>query len=452
MLIHTTSSRRRFLTGLGSAAAALPLLPAFQSHAAPGDVAKRLLLFYTPNGTRLQHWRPSGSERNFELSTILAPLESFKSKLLVLDGIDNQAIYSGPGNGHQATGCLWTGTELMEGDLFTEGDNMPSGWAGGVSVDQYVADQLEGQTPFRSLELGVNYYDHSAQLRTRMSYRGAGEPVPPDGDPRNVFERLFADALLDDDELARYTANRLSIIDGVKDELGRINAKLGAPDRAKLEAHLEHIRSIERRLEDGLAACAVPEIGDPGGYSSSNFPIHGDLQIDLLVAALACDRTRVGSLFWMQETAGPTFDWLGHSTPHHELSHQDTQSDSADYVQIQVWMAQKFARLLEKLDAVPEGDGTMLDNTVVVWGSPIGNSWSHSCRNVPIVMAGSCGGYFDTGRYLRWGSMDATSGSSSEHGGRTNNDLLISLCHAMDAPVETFGNPQLCTGPIDALT
>lgn len=446
------SSRRTFLGTLASAAAIAPWIPLLEPEAhATGGGPKRIVFFYTPNGTRLQHWRPTGGESNFELSPILSPLAPMRDRLTILDGIDNAAIDadgSAPGNGHQGTGTLLTGARLNPGN-FDEGGEL-AGWASGPSLDQFLGQRFAAQTPFASLELAVNYGNHPQTPRTRMSFRGSDDPVAPDANPYSVYDRVFAGAEGPSQDVLRRLEARKSVFDGVTEELARLQSRVSAADRVRLEQHAQSVRSVEQQLSSGLN-CSGPELpGGLDGYSSSNYEPHADLQIDLLAAAIACGSTRVASLFFMHETAGPVFSWLGQSTPYHELSHLDVASPESEYVQIQQWMAQKYLRLLHKLDEIPEGSGSVLDNTVVVWMSPISNSWKHANRNIPVVLAGSCGGALRTGRVLRWGSFGDTDGDSN-HGGRTNNDLLMTLAHAMDEPVDHFGDADLCTGLLEEM-
>lgn len=440
-------SRRSFLAalGLGAAAGALaPFVPLLEGEARPGSFPRRLVLFHTPNGTIFDEWRCAGTEYDWSLSPMLAPLASRKQDVIVLDGVDNVAIYSGPGAGHSGIGTLWTGTELQEGDMH----DVPSGWANGISVDQLIANRLEGQTPFKSLELGVRV-TNNATVRSRMSYTGPAEPLSIDSDPFNVFDRLFADAELDPLALAEQREARLGVIAGVEAELETLGGKLSGADQHKLEQHLDNLRAIETRIENSVGLdCAIPSMPAELALNDPNYAAIGALQMDLLTAAFACDLTRVASIMWCREAGGPVFSGFGHVDNAHWLSHRKEEPYMSQRRQIHTFYAEQFVALLDRLAAVPEGDGSMLDNTVVVWASAICESTAHGSRNIPVVLGGRCGGYFETGRYLRYGSFTG-SPKHAEHGGRTNNDLLITLCHAMgQTDVETFGNPGYCTGPL----
>jgi hypothetical protein len=455
-----TLSRRSLLCG-AAGTALLPFVPVLQSDAASSEgPEKRMILLYSPNGTVISKWRPSsGSEHDFVLGEVLAPLEPHRDRLLVLDGLDDQANYDSPVGGHTTNMTLWTGSPCVEGNAVNV-NGAPMGWPGGPSVDQFIADALEGTTPFRSLELAA-HMDYTTWAQ-QMWYRGANDPIPARTNPREVFDLLFGAAGLSPAELERLRAAKLSVIDTVKPQLEALHAELGGLDRQLLDRHLTAVRSIEQRVENtpGYGGCSIPDPAPDVPYENDAFPERSDLMLDLMVSALACDLTRVASLMWSHEGGyGVTFSWLGHTEHHHYWTHPDGGSNQAPdptpLVEISNWYALQFKALLDRLAAIPDGGGTLLDNTVVVWGSGLSNGWNHSRRNCPIVLAGECGGYFDTGRYLRWGTWEESfdqSGANPQYGTKPINDLLISLCHAMDVPVDTFGAPEYCTGPLEGLT
>lgn len=441
-------SRRAFLGGAVAAGTlGLPLLRSLTSTTRAQDATfpKRLVVFFSANGTVHESWAPEGSETGFTLSRILEPLEAFRSKLLILDGVDMESSNHGPGDGHQrGMGHMLTGTELLEGTDFEGGNGELVGWGGGISVDQHVADAIGGDTRFRSLELGVN--PGGANVWTRMSYRDANQPVPPEGDPRAAFDRVFADlSTTDRDAAERRRAQRRSVLDFVRGDLSRLSARLPREDVPKLDAHLTSIRELETRLDAPLgvgAACTLPM--RPGALdvrSNDAYPEVGRAQMDLLVMALACDLTRVGSLQWSKSVSNTTFSWLGISEGHHDLSHEGDSNGGAleKITQINRWYAEQLAYLLGKMQDIPEGDGTLLDHTLVLWCNELGRGNSHTRRGIPWVLAGGAGGYFRTGRYLtydRW----------------PHNDLLVSVCNAMGVETDTFGNPAYCRGPLPGLT
>jgi hypothetical protein len=448
-------NRRSLLKALGTSAALLPFLPVLDSEAA--TFPKRLVLFYFPNGTSLMNWRCAGGEQDFTLSPVLQPLERHRDNLLILDGIDAEICYTSPNLvGHPGIVSFFTGIEPLEGDFTTCTGTY--GWAGGPSVDQVVADAQMGATPVRSLSLGTMLQQNDYAIPySRLSYRGANQPVTPLEDPAEIFDYIFGNVTLDPAEGARIRASRQSVIDSVVGDLTSLQSKLSGDDRAKLEAHLDNLRAIEHRLQNPLgAACVVPE--KPGSLycpfnasSDCNEAIMPPI-FDLISAALTCDVTRVVAYQAATESNGPRMPH--HTEIPHEISHRSDPEGYALQTEITAFWMDYLAQLLDRLKAIPEGDGTLLDNTVVVAASVIGESWYHGERNVPVVLGGGAGGYLKTGRKLRFGSFPADGIKSREpHGGRTMNDVLISLCHAMDmTDVSTFGNPAHCTGPIGELT
>ena len=422
--------RRRFLRGLAGGALALPLLDGLTSGSARAvPHPKRLVVFFSANGTIDSAWRPTGGEKDFVLGEILAPLEPHRAQLSILAGIDAESSYHGPGDSSHWNGMghMLTGTELVDlgGGAFT---------GGGISVDQHIAKQVGGATKLASLELAVE--ESPSTVWSRLSYLGAAQPVPPQADPQKVFHRLFGGPS------PELRAQRKSVLDAVSDDLGALQTRLGKDDKLKLEAHLTAVRDVEKRLFIAPSpSCGSIELGR---FDVNDLPAIGKEQMDLLVLALACDLTRVVTLQWSQAVSMTRMTWLGIPEPHHTLSHFPVQDAAAQVklVQINRWYATQFAYLLQAMKAVPEGDGTLLDHSVVLWCNELGDGPTHSRRNVPYVLAGSGDGYFKTGRYLQF------QGSKKPW----HSDLLVSLCQAMDVNVSTFGNPAYCHGPIAALT
>ncbi len=422
--------RRRFLRGLAGGALALPLLSSLDSRSArAAPPPKRLIVFFSANGTIADAWRPIGGEKDFVFSEILAPLAPHRDQLLILGGIDAESSYHGPGdNSHwNGMGHMLTGTELVDlgGGTFS---------AGGISVDQHLAAKIGGATQLASLELAVEA--SPSTVSSRLSYLGAAQPVPPESDPQKVFHRLFGGPS------PALRAQRKSVLDAVGDDLGTLTPTLGRADQLKLEAHLDAVRDVEKRLYISPApTCGTIELGR---FDINDLPAIGEEQMDLLVLALACDLTRVVTLQWSQAVSMTRMTWLGITDPHHTLSHYPVTDPvaRAKLVQINRWYATQLAYLLQAMKSVPEGDGTLLDNSVVLWCNELGEGSTHSRRNVPYVLAGSAGGHLKTGRFLDFQGPEKP----------WHNDLLISLCQAMDSNDSAFGNPAYCHGPIGALT
>jgi hypothetical protein len=448
-LLHPLS-RRTVLRGLGGAAIALPLLDAMRGRSASagdGEHPKRLIVMYTPNGTIAHKFWPTGTESDFELSPILAPLEPHKKDLLILRGIDMLSSLDGPGDAHQkGTGQCLTATPLLEGD-FAGDAGQSAGWAAGISIDQRVANHVASATPFASLELGVAVA--GSTVSSRISYRGPGQPLPPENSPYAAYHRLFADALQDPVEVELLAKRRRTVLDAVGDQHRALRDQLSGEDRIKLEHHLLAVEEIRARLDKPtmkFGGVCQPldqsKVVDPEVVA--NMPTIGRLQMDLLAMAFACDLTRVGTLMWTQSAAVPVYSFIDPAIVegHHSIAHKGDE-DHIKVVQntkINVWFAEQLAYLIDALKAIPEGDGSVFDNTVILWTNEQAKGNNHDRANMPYVLAGSAGGYFDTGRYLVQGEQTG------------HNKLLVSLLHAMDIDEDEFGAPQYGKGPLSGLT
>jgi hypothetical protein len=435
-------SRRAALTTCGSLAA-LPLLDAMLPSRARADVPvypRRFVVFFSSCGTIAPNWTPTGGERDFQLSPILAPLEPFRDDIVVIQGVDQQG--GGAGVGHQAgMGGMLTGNGLNPGPFSAGGTS--AGWASSLSVDQRIANAIGNDTAFKSVELGVQV--GVADNLGRMCYAASNRPLPPEDNPYRAFARVFAPLTTDPAELARIRAHRLSVLDRVAGRFDRLSARLGAADRQKLAAHLGSIRDIESRLAvvpTPRPACQVPAL-DAGIAPAANdsFPEIGKLQMDLLVMSLACDLTRVASLQWSRSASPVRFTWLHLNELHHDLSHRgDDDADAIDKLtRINRWYAEQLAYLIGRMKQIPEGDGTLLDNTVILWCNELAKGNVHGRADAPYVLAGRAGGALSTGRFLRF------------DGSVPHNNLLLSLIHAMGQDDSSFGNPDWCTGPLAGL-
>lgn len=451
-------SRRSFLRGAGGIAIGLPFLEAMlgrSSHAAEDGPPPRFIVFFSANGTIADRWNPVGSgEQDFVLDDpsdpgrILAPLEPWKDQLLVLQGLDMQSRNHGPGgNGHDmGMGHMLTGTSLEVGPSGVgEFSHLPDGSAGGPSIDQSIANAIGQDTAFRSIEFGVRAgLDLNRQITSRMCYRDAFEVLPPENDPRAAFDSFFVGLGADPAEIAKIRTRRQSVLDRVKGDFVALEAKVGAADRAKLEQHLGTIRDVEQSLYaeggplDGCALPGQPDALDP--MANDNFPTIGRQQMDLMAMALTCDITRVSSLQWSTAQSGVRHTWLGHSQSHHGLSHEGDNDAAAraQLVEINHWYAEQYAYLLSKLAEQPELDGSLLDNTVVLWVNEQGNGDTHTKTEIPMVMAGNAGGKLRTGRWLQYQD-------------RAHNDLYVALLNMFGDDTNTFGNPMVNGGPLTNL-
>jgi hypothetical protein len=442
-------SRRALLAALG-ATAGLPLLDSLlpglklggAAHAQTAPAPKRLVIFWHPNGIVPDAWACSGTETNFHLSRILKPLEPHKQDILVLDGVDALSAYEGPGDAHQkATGQCLTGTELQEGSFQGDG-GLSSGWANNISIDQVVANEIGKHSRFQSLELGV--YVFGANVGSRISYRGPAEPLPPENDPRAAFERLFSDPAEDPAVRAHRIARRKSVLDSVSKRYDKLMPRLGSTDRQKLQQHLTALREIEQRLDatDGSQCAAPGPAPTVKPNVIANIPQIGRAQMDIMVQALACDLTRVGSIMWTNSASDKTFPWLGIHEGHHELAHRgDSDAHAKEALtKIYTWYAEQLEYLIAKMKTVKEGNGTLLDNTLILWATEHSKGNVHDRHGMPFVLAGRAGGAVRPGRLLKFS------------GDVPHNNLLVSCLNAMGVPATTFGNPAYCTGPLPGLS
>ncbi len=454
--------RRTFLGGLGGlggAAALAPFIPITQSQAEEGDIPRRLVVFCTPNanGFYPNGFSPTGTVNDFTLSPILAPfgggdtvhgllIGDLVPDLLVLEGIDLEASYDGPMPGAHLVGqnSVLTGRKLMTGNLFDGGGSDTSGWGSGISIDQFVADAIGQDTPFSSLELGVHNFGGVSDIRYVMSYKAEAAPLPVESDPYAAFDRVFGDFVADDPaELARLRSERQSVIDFVKADLDAAKGKIGSADVVKLDAHLDAVRSIEQRLTGELGdACEVPDQGaaiDP--TKDANDETVAKLQMDLLVASMACGLTNVGSILWGGATNAGKFGFVpgvAGSDSLHGLTHRDDQGAKDQVRLIANWYMKQLAYFAQRLKDTPEGDGTMLDNTLVVWCSDTSIASAHSRRGMPFVLLGKGGSDLQGGRWLTYDGV-------------AHNKLLVSIARVMGLDVDQFGDPAYGSGGLSEI-
>lgn len=427
--------RRAFVTALG-ASALLPILN--RIGALPGSVARaqaatpvrRVVIFFSPNGTVHRFWRPQGEDASFSFpaGSILEPLAGLESRLLILDGID----FKGVSNHEPGMRAMLTGG----------GPETPTE---GQSVDQYIASRLPAESPFASIELGVGTDAWGGNTQTRMLYGPGGTFVHPDQDPVNVYKRLFGGAGATPEQLDVRLRKKQSVLDLLRGELADLRNRVGAEEHHKLDAHLDALRRMEAGLSGPAAnlSCDAPAPVmqlDPNAHQ--NFADITRAQTDLLITAMACGLSRVGTL-QLSHTVGPhVFSWLGVSEGHHSLSHMDDSNTAgvAQFVQAERWISEQFAYLVQQLDALPEpgGDGTLLDHTLVVWAKELADGRLHDNVSVPFILAGASG-HLRTGRYLKLG-------------GEPHQKLLVSICQAMGLDNATFGDPSHGTGPLGGLS
>ncbi len=338
-------------------------------------------------------------------------------------------------------GSVLTGDHLQQGN-FIGGDGTLAGWGNNISVDQAIANVVGQQTRFASLQLGVRAT--GSEVRHRLSYQGPARPLPPENDPRAVWNRIFASFQQTPSQAEAQRTRRKKVLGAVNQQFRSLRDRISAEDRQKLDAHLALVRDMERRLvleAPAIEACQVP--AEPARLDAEHedqMGVVSRLQADLLVMALACDLTRVAVV---QNSTGANnirFTHLQSYTDDHQLSHsgpQDTTSQN-EWIMRQRWYAGELAYLLGRLRSIPEGEGSMLDNTLLIWVSDLAVGNTHSHQNMPFVLAGKAGGQVRTGRYVR-------------HQNRRHNDLWVSVLNAFDVPATTFGDPNFCSGALPGL-
>ena len=443
---HWVISRRNVRRAASGAALALPLLPSLRdARAQSQEYPKRFITMYTPNGVIHEGWfpTPGASETDFTLSASHQPLAPYRDRLLLLSGLEMKVAAVGPGGPHQrGIGALFTNMPLGEG-TFVDGCGRTAGWATGITVDQRVAAQIGVDSPIGSLQLGVRATENDVQ--GRISYAGAGMPLPPMNDPLELYKRVFEGfsppaTTPDEDAAKALLAQRKSVLDAVASEFGALNTRLSAADRATLDQHLTLVRDVERRLSLGMGDCSKPEQPpqlDP--VSEVDMPKIAELELDLLALAFACDLTRVASFQISTALNRIRYPWVESLGEGHALSHSGS-SDMVAKEQLilrQTWHSSLIARLFDRLATVPEGDGTALDNTLLFWGNEVSMGTTHTHDNMPFLLAGGTWA-FRTGRYLAYT-------------GNSHADLLVSLLNAMGVEQSTFGDANYCTGPLAGL-
>jgi hypothetical protein len=441
-------SRRTLLRGLGTTLA-LPLLdsmvPAFADTKTMAAKPVRLGFVYVPNGIIMDRWTPHADGASFEFMPAMKALEPFREQMVVLSNlaqINGRALGDGPGD-HARAGATWlTGVHPKK----TEGADIHAG----VSADQIAAKELGKATQFGSLELGLEMptlaggcdSGYSCAYTNTISWRTPTTPLPMEINPRNVFERLFGDGDSNDpaSRLAALKEQR-SILDYVSGDLDRLETSLGARDSNKLSEYLEAIRDIERRIqkaEQQNAEMQVPAMERPGGIPE-DFVEHAHLMMDLLAIAWQTDMTRVVSFMMAREGSNRSYRAIGISDGHHSCTHHMNDPEKIEKTaKINKYHVEAFAYLLKKLRETPDGDGTLLDHTLMLYGSSISDGNAHTHHNLPLLLVGGAGGKLKGGRHVMYPKETPM------------NNLLLSMLDkaGLETP-EKFGDS---TGRLDRLT
>jgi hypothetical protein len=430
--------RRTFLRGLG-VTVALPLLDAMvPALSALGQTAarpvRRLGFVYTPNGATMSAWTPAGDDTSLDtLSSTLSPLAPFRDQVIVPTGLSQKMAESmGDGNGEHSRGqTVWlSGVHPKR----TEGTDVQAG----VTVDQIAAKAISADARLLSLEMALeqNYLvgncdnGYSCVYWNTISWRTPTTPLPMEVNPRVVFERMFGDGGTPEQRLTQVREDR-SILDSVKDSIASLQRRLGAGDRAKVAEYLDAMREIERRIQvaekqSGESLVELPDrpIGVPESYDA-----HATLMFDLAALAFQADVTRVFTLLLGREQTNRPYPFIGVPEAHHAISHHQNDPVKLEKcAKVNQYHIQLLANFAGKLRSMQDGDGTLLDHSMILQGSGISNSDQHSHIDLPLVLVGGGAGNLRGGRHLKFAKDTPM------------NNLLVSLLEKVGVPVETLGD------------
>ena len=431
------TTRREFIRKFGLGTASLPFILNLPSLAFANQAARkqRMVVMFSPNGIVPKAFWPEKEGKDFELKPILEPLAPYKDRLLTLHGVCDKI--RGDGDGHmRGIGCLLTGKELYPGNV-QGGSDTPAGWCSGISIDQEIKGHLQmndaTKTRFGSLEFGVMVPEH-ADTWTRMVYAGPNKPLAPIDNPYQMFNKLYGQTK--DRELLA------SLLDDVQEDLKKVSRNVSAEDRRLLDEHATFVREMEQDLrateknnaEQTNVGHLVPEVEPGVKRDNDHMPKLSKAQIDLMVNSFANDFSRIATLQYTSSVGQAKMRWLGVDEGHHELSHEPDTNEKAveKLTKINVWFCEQLAYLAKRLAETPEpgGEGSLLDNTLIVWTNELGKGNSHTQDNVPFILVGN-GANFQMGRALKFPKI-------------AHNRLLLSLAHGFGHDLKTFGNPDYC--------
>ena len=429
-------SRRTFLRGTG-AVVALPFLdamapaqtPVRRTAAAPKT---RFACFYVPHGATMDKWTPAATGTGFEFTDILKPLETFRDHVNVISGLAHPYV-AGAGGADVSAGANHTraAAVFLTGAVPERGAQAHLG----VSADQVAAKHIGQDTPLPSLELSIEEAvlaceaAFSCAYRNSIAWKSPTEPLPMQNNPRLVFEKLFGDGTTNAERRARRQESR-SLLDSVTDQISSLQGNLAAADRRRLTQYLDDVREVERRIQRAEASVRddleLPEL--PTGVPST-FQDHLKLLMDLQVIAFQAEITRVSTLMFARELSGAVFPETSIRDPFHNLSHHSNDRGNMDrFAQLNTYHMTKFAYFLERLKATPDGDGTLLDHAMVLYGSSLSDGNQHNFSPLPIVLAGGASGQLKGGRHLQFPKDTRMS------------NLLAAMLNKLAVPTETFGD------------
>jgi hypothetical protein len=439
--------RRTFLKGVGTAIA-LPFLESMTPLKAASATTKplRMAFVYVPNGVNMADWTPGAEgalESAVELPKILQPLRGLENEFQIISGLAHRKADpngDGPGDHARASATFLTGVQARK----TAAVDIHCG----VSVDQFAAEVVGKQTRLASLELGCDKGQqagacdsgYSCAYQFNLAWKTPTTPLPPEVDPRLVFERLFANGKPGetDESRARRSANHKSILDFVLQDAKQLRSKLGVTDQRKLDEYMSSVREIEQRIEQSEKfAVATPEYQQPASIPSE-YKEHIRVMFDLLALAFQTDSTRVATFMVAHDGSNRSYPFIGVGDGHHDLSHHGGNEEKKQkIVAINRFHMEQFAYFLKKLKGSREGEGTVLDSSMIVYGSGIADGNAHSHADLPVVLAGAGGGTLKPGRHIRVARETPMS------------NLYLSLLERMGANTERFGDS---TGKLSQIT
>lgn len=444
MITGKSLARRTFLRGVG-AAVGLPFLDAMTPAFAASKSAKapvRMAFVYVPNGIDMRNWTPNYEGKLGELPRILKPLEPFKNDITLLGNLthnNGRALLDGAGDHGRCCGAYLTGVQPRKSAVDIKC---------GISADQIVANKIGKETRFPSLEVGLEDArqagdcdsGYSCAYTNNLAWRSETQPLPPILDPRLLFERLFGNGVaLPPEARARQAKFRRSILDFVSEDTKKLQSNLGPTDRRKLDEYLSSIREIERQIAKAETDNAQidPQMEKPYGVPA-DFAEHFKLMTDMITVAFQADLTRVLTFLVTREGTSRPYREIGIPDGHHPLTHHRNDPAMMDKVAlINEYHTRQFAAWVEKLKSIKEGDGNLLDNSMIVYGAGLADGNRHSHEDLPTLIAGTGGGYIKAGRRIVYRKETPMS------------NLFLNMMDRMGVPAEHFGDS---TGKLDGLT
>lgn len=426
--LNRSLPRRTVLKG-AAATLALPfleaMLPASTLRAAAKPV-RRFQAFYTPNGMAMEYWSPKTEGANFEITPILEPLAPYRDQMLVFTGLKASWNYIHAG----ASGSFLTGTP--------RGGKTEIEIIADVSIDQLMARHFANETQLGSLELSMDQPANagactgvlSCAYTHTISWRSATQPLPMDWNPRSVFERLFGDSGTTDPKLreARLQQHK-SILDSVNEKISKLKKELGPSDQSRVSEYTEAIRDVELRIQraEEQKDVELPTIDQPQG-APPVFEDHLALMLDLQLLAFQSDLTRVISFMISKEQSARAYPQIGVAEAHHPLSHHNDIPELVEKMShINKYHTTLFSQYLKKLRATPDGDGSLLDHMIILYGAGISNSNRHAADNLPQLLVGGGSGQLKGGRHIKLADKPS------------NANLLVAIMDKMGVPVEKVG-------------